>query len=83
MPAQDVELVEVGPLHLLRCGHHQAVGASKDRPTFFGIKKEPILGDVVDEVFELTPLDYALRYEHEPSWRETSREVVRLRESLR
>jgi hypothetical protein len=47
------------------------------------VQAEPILGDVVDEVFELTPLDYALRYEHEPTWREASREVVRLRESLR
>jgi hypothetical protein len=34
-----------------------------------------------DEVIELTPLGYALRYEHEPAWREASREVRRLREA--
>ena len=33
------------------------------------------------EVLELTPLGYAERYEHEPSWREASREVKRLREA--
>jgi ankyrin repeat protein len=32
-----------------------------------------------DEILELTPLEYALRYEHEPKWREASREVKALR----
>ncbi len=48
-----------------------------------------IQGDVIvhheqdhtyDEVLELTPLGYALRYEHEPTWREASREAAKLRE---
>ncbi len=33
-----------------------------------------------DEVLELSPLGYALRYEHEPTWREASREAAKLRE---
>lgn len=33
-----------------------------------------------ERVLELTPLGYALRYEHEPDWRSASREVKRLRE---
>lgn len=32
-----------------------------------------------DEILDLTPLGYALRYEHEPKWREASREVAALR----
>ena len=32
-----------------------------------------------DEVLELTPLGYALRYEHAPGWHEASREVAELR----
>jgi ankyrin repeat protein len=32
-----------------------------------------------DEMLELTPLGYALRYEREPKWREASREVKALR----
>lgn len=35
---------------------------------------------VYDEVLDLTPLGYALRYEREPEWREASREVAKLRE---
>ncbi len=32
-----------------------------------------------DEILDLTPLGYALRYEHTPKWREASREVAALR----
>jgi hypothetical protein len=33
-----------------------------------------------DKILELTPLGYALRYEHEPDWRNAAREVIRLQE---
>jgi ankyrin repeat protein len=35
--------------------------------------------DEGEEILDLTPLRYALRYEHEPKWREASREVQALR----
>jgi ankyrin repeat protein len=45
------------------------------------IQSNPIVYEKsdADTILDLTPLGYALRYEHEPAWREASREVKALR----
>jgi ankyrin repeat protein len=45
------------------------------------IQSNPIVYEMKDgeEILDLTPLGYALRYEREPTWREASREVATLR----
>ncbi|HTL31058.1 MAG TPA: ankyrin repeat domain-containing protein, partial [Tepidisphaeraceae bacterium] len=60
--------------HLLSTRPNLSVRAKiQANPTLYDWKKG-------DDVLDLTPLAYALRYEHEPQWREASREVKALRD---